>query len=331
MTFMRDKMTENAHRSLASVLGLEAGEEVLVVTDDARESIGRAFVDGAERLGARVELFRLAEGSRPLAHIPEDLSPLIERAAVAVNCFTALPEETPFRVALIRAEASGARRVGHAPGITEAMMAEGPMDVDFGAMKQRAMEMISSLRHASYVRITAPSGTDLTLYIEGRRFDSDVEIEPGGCGNLPCGEVWCAPIETLGEGLLVCDGSIGDLGPPPAPVTIELEGGRAVSVDCDDPTFKDRVVELLNIDEEARVIGEFGIGINPGARLTGNMLEDEKAFRTAHVAFGNNEEMPGGRNRSRTHRDFLFKEPTITVHKIDGSAVRVVEDGLASC
>jgi hypothetical protein len=38
--------------------------------------------------------------------------------------------------------------------------------------------------------------------------------------------------------------------------------------------------------------------------------------------------MPGGTNRSRTHRDFLFREPTITVHYADGSAALIVEGGL---
>jgi leucyl aminopeptidase (aminopeptidase T) len=69
----------------------------------------------------------------------------------------------------------------------------------------------------------------------------------------------------------------------------------------------------------ARVIGELGIGVNPKARITGNLLEDEKAGKTAHIAFGNNENMPGGKNNSKTHRDFLFHSPTLTVTYSDGS------------
>ncbi len=75
-----------------------------------------------------------------------------------------------------------------------------------------------------------------------------------------------------------------------------MDSGRIAQVKCDDSDFLAQVETLLAVDEEARVLGELGIGINPGARLTGNLLEDEKAFRTAHIAFGNNEEMPGGKN-----------------------------------
>jgi len=326
---MTEAMTLSAVSALQHVLSLREGENFLAITDEEKLPIGEAFLAAAKRLGANAGLFVLPGDGRPLSELPEGLAEAIGPAVVVVNCFSAFAEETPFRINLIRRLADGKRRVGHAPGITEDMMVGGPMDVDFGAIQEKATALIASLRNASYARVTAPGGTDITLYIEGRAFDTDVAIGPGGLGNLPCGEIWCAPVETLGEGVLVCDGSIGDLGAVPEPVTITIDQGRVQRVVCPDDAFKGRVEKLLSIDDEAKVVGEFGIGINPGARLTGNLLEDEKAFRTAHVAFGNNEEMPGGRNHSRTHRDFLFKEPTIRVHYADGSAVVIVEDGLA--
>ena len=327
---MHEKMQHSARRSLESSLELRPEERFLVITDEDNGPIGQAFREAARELGCDGELFMIDSAIRPLRELSADLLESIERADVVVNCFRAFAEETPFRVALIRKLLEQPRRVGHAPGITERMMVTGPMDVDFQSLKVRALEMISALRQASYARITAPGGTDLTVYVEGRHWDTDVVIEPGHFGNLPCGEVWCAPVENLGEGILVCDGTIGDLGAVPEPVTIVIDGGRIQSVECPDRDFLHNLEKALAIDDDARVLGEFGIGINPGARLTGNMLEDEKAFRTAHIAFGNNEEMSGGKNRSRTHRDFLFREPTIVIHNVDGSAFSVVEDGIAA-
>lgn len=81
------------------------------------------------------------------------------------------------------------------------------------------------------------------------------------------------------------------------------------------------------MDEMASMIGELGIGLNPNARLTGNLLEDEKAFRTVHIAFGNNQDMPGGKNSSKTHRDYLIKQPTLTVTYQDGSQKVLIKDG----
>ncbi len=328
---MHDKMINSARRSLEAVLNLRATERFLAITDEAKGPIGQAFRDAALELGCEAELYMLDAASRPLGSVPADLVQAIASSVVVVNCFQAFPEETPFRIELIRSLiAKHPRRVGHAPGITEDMMISGPMDVDFAEVRDKALALMSSLRQASYARITAPGGTDLTVYVEGRGWDTDTQVGAGSFGNLPCGEIWCAPIENLGEGLLVCDGSIGDLGAVPAPVHITVDRGQVTKVECADGDFQARVEEFLALDEEAKVLGEFGIGINPKARITGNLLEDEKAFRTAHIAFGNNEEMPGGKNRSRTHRDFLFSDPTIVIHNTDGHAFRIVEDGLVS-
>ena len=91
-----------------------------------------------------------------------------------------------------------------------------------------------------------------------------------------------------------------------------LENGKIKKFESADTKLVKKIIELTNVDEHAKMIGELGIGINPGARITGNMLEDEKAIGTAHIAFGNNEDFPGGgKNRSKVHRDYLFYRPTI--------------------
>ena len=74
----------------------------------------------------------------------------------------------------------------------------------------------------------------------------------------------------------------------------------------------------------ARNLGELGIGLNPAARVVGDMLEDEKAFRTCHFAIEANydEDAP-----ALIHLDGLVSRPTIVVTKADGSEVVVVRDG----
>jgi len=91
---------------------------------------------------------------------------------------------------------------------------------------------------------------------------------------------------------------------------ISIKNGKIEKLESEDQNLVQKVKELTNVDAEASVIREMGIGLNEGAKLTGNLLEDEKVFNTAHVAFGNNEEMAGGKNRSKTHRDFLFYQPS---------------------
>ena len=71
-------------------------------------------------------------------------------------------------------------------------------------------------------------------------------------------------------------------------------------------------------------LGELGIGLNPAARIVGNMLEDEKAFRTCHVAVGSNYDMDA---EALTHLDGLIKEPTISVRYASGRERKLLEDG----
>jgi len=324
---MEERLVHNAKTALEQVLELREGENFLVVTDAATTTVGEAFRTAAESLGARPSWYVLREDQRPLADIPEDLMMLVPDVDVAVTCFAGHVEETPFRIALLRALARVARRVGHGPGITAMMLQEGPMDVDYEGMAVAAHDLMRRFDGAVRARLTAPSGTDLVLGIAGRTFATDTVIVDGGWGNLPCGEIWCAPLEESGEGVLVCDGSIGDLGAVPSPVTLTVSRGKVLAIGCDDPAYRERVIAALSLDEGASVVGELGIGLNPGARVTGNLLEDEKAYRTAHVAFGNNDDMGGGRNKSRTHRDFLVLKPTLEVTFDDGREERLVVGG----
>jgi hypothetical protein len=324
----RDRMIAAARRALLSVLGLEASDRVLVVLDPPHASCGEAFVEAARAEGCVVTEYWLPEHGRPLTTMPEGMAARVEGIDVVVNAISGSSDEVPFRIEWLTLVEGLGLRMGHSPGITEEMMDGGPMDVDYGLMAGQARRLMDALRDAASAAITAPGGTDITIGLSGRRFTSDVTIsEDHTSCNLPCGEVFCAPLEDGANGVLVADGPIGGEGPPPSPVTIRVEGGRAVAVSCADPSWQRRITQLLDTDEGARTIAELGIGLNPGARLVGKMLEDEKALRTAHIAFGSNIGLPCGTHQSRTHIDYLFHRPTIVVAGEDGSKRTILEDG----
>lgn len=74
----------------------------------------------------------------------------------------------------------------------------------------------------------------------------------------------------------------------------------------------------------ARSVGELGIGLNPLASVAGNMLEDEKAFRTCHFAIGSNydEDAP-----ALIHLDGLVSRPTIVAVDAKGRETLIERDG----
>ena len=324
-----EKMTISAQNAMIHVLNLSQEDMVLVVTDERTKREGEAFYTAAIKYGCQAHLYFLLENNRPLLEIPPELSSLVKGKTIVINAFKGLREETPFRIKWIDLVlATKSIRVGHCPGITKSMMIEGPMNIDYKKMVDIANKMINSFKNAKQAHITAPGGTDIILYIEDRGFSTDVKlINNKHFANLPCGEIWCGPIETMGDGLIVCDGSIGDIGKVSKPLKIFVEKGKIINIESEDQKLIEDIEKLINVDKEARIIGELGIGFNPGAKLSGNLLEDEKALQTAHIAFGNNEEMDAGQNRSKTHRDFLFYKPTVKVSYKDGSSQILIKDG----
>ena len=322
------RMVNSARRAMVEVLELKPSDRVLVVQDPECEKCSQAFFEAARAEGCETTAYVLPHRGRPLKAMPEDMAATVEGQDVVINVMSGSSDEVPFRIEWLTLLEERGLRVGHSPNIHEDMMDGGPMDVDYGLMVDQAERLIVALDEADSVRITTPGGTDVTLDLQGRRFVTDVKITETekGC-NLPCGEVYCAPVEDGADGVVVADGSIGGEGPPPSPVTLEVQAGRVTTVRCADPQWQERITQLLDTDTGARTIAELGIGLNPKARLVGIMLEDEKAYRTAHIAFGSNIGFPGGVNESTTHIDYLIHRPTIVARSEDSTERTIVEDG----
>lgn len=323
-----DRMTAAARNALILALDLVADDCVLVVGDDSAGSCPDAFAAAAASVGCDVDVFRLPEEGRPLQAMPEGMLAMLEGRTVVINAIAGLSDELPFRLQWLKAVEDLDLRLGHSPGICDAMMLDGPLEVDYAEMHARARLVSAALEGAETVHIASAMGSDLSLTIAGRPIVNDVHITATEKGvNLPCGEVYICPVETAGEGVLVVDGCFGGDGNVPTPVTITVAYGLVVDVASDNPALTARVNELMDTDAGSRHVCELGIGLNPGARLVGNMLEDEKALRTLHVAFGGNQGMPGGENTSQMHMDYLIHRPTLTAVFPDGHEVVVLSNG----
>ncbi|MEJ2103991.1 MAG: aminopeptidase, partial [Ignavibacteriaceae bacterium] len=238
--------------------------------------------------GCAVENYEIKNNERPLTEIPLSLEKMLPGKTIVLNIIKAFPEEIAFRIEWIfKVKENKLAKLGHMPGINEEMMLNS-VNVDFAEMKSTAGKIINVLNSAERIHITTENGTDLLLGVKGRIFIEDIGVKPGEDCNLPCGEVYCAPLETEAEGVIIFDASIGDIGVLAHALKVYVSEGRITKFESEDKELVRRINTLQNVDADAMVIGELGIGVNPGARITGNMLEDEKALGTAHLAFGNN-------------------------------------------
>ncbi len=315
-------------RTLSAIMDINAGERALIVHDEYAAEMADIIEKALKQSNILTASYKIPENLRPLKNVPACLETKIQelKPDLCFNLLKGIGEETPFRISLFKMETKTGAKVGHSPDITIDMLAN-PMSADFSQIQQKAKKLISRFKNTESLKVSTSKGTSINLSIKGRSWESDVEIKKGKMGNLPAGEIWIAPVEESVSGTVVVDGSIGDIGHVKRDLVIKVSEGKITSIESKDTSMLKRVKQLLKVDENAKLAGEFGIGINPGARITGVLLEDEKADRTAHIAFGYNIEM-GGKNDSLTHRDFLFKNPTITAIDSRGKEMIVIKEGV---
>jgi len=321
-------MFSAASAALEYLFKISESDNVLILTDAHSAAIADAFEKASIRNGCPVDFYKIENDQRPLQEIPPGLEKLLPGKTIVLNIIKAYPEEIAFRIKWIfKVKENKLAKLGHMPGINEEMMLNS-VNIDFEEMKSTAGKIINILNGADRLHITTEKGTDLLLGVKGRIFIEDIGVKPGEDCNLPCGEIYCAPLETEADGIVVFDASIGDIGVLNYPLKVYVSKGRITKFESDNIDLVKRISVLQDVDKDAMVIGELGIGVNPGARITGNMLEDEKSLGTAHVAFGNNADFTGGgNNHSKIHRDYLFHIPTIEAIFKDGSKKIVMKHG----
>jgi leucyl aminopeptidase (aminopeptidase T) len=140
---------------------------------------------------------------------------------------------------------------------------------------------------------------------------------PGDFGNLPEGELSFAP-ETA-DGVFIVDASFPGLGLLDSPLTFRVKDG--VVHEISGKRSEDVRKRLDRVGPKAYVVAELGIGLNPKAKIIGNILEDEKVIGTVHVALGNNTSY-GRHNDVPLHLDGVIKDPDIY---LDGE--KIMESG----
>jgi len=158
--------------------------------------------------------------------------------------------------------------------------------------------LIRKIEGVHEVRILSDD-TDLRFSITGRRF-----ISSDGHTNMPSGEIYVAPVENSVEGHIFFDISAGYRGTLVSGVKLCFKKGEVVEAYAE--KNESLLHTILDIDEGARRIGEFGIGTNLRIdRFIHNILFDEKVYGTIHLALGRSVHNSGGKNKSTIHWDMI--------------------------
>lgn len=376
----KEKSRTPAQIVVQDVVKVKKGERVLIIANPATAEIAQDLYSASSDSGALATLiFQPDKTSFDNAN-PEVLAAIASQPEVCFSisniklgkdpAATAKPYKTDdgqeyTHIFDYLMDGKKTMRGAWTPGITADMMNR-TAAIDYKELKERCEKLAERFKKAVCARVTAPSGTNLLVPINGRSllFDDGDFSKPGSGGNIPAGEVFISPVvggsqlkDTEGkvleqqcdgcEGVIVYDGSMtfsdGD-SIIETPITCKVEKGYVTEITGGAEarrllkTIVEAEIRPFVLEKEgklpqgqaavykknARNIGELGIGLNPAATITGNMLEDEKAFHTCHFAIGENYDNDAP---SLIHLDGVVREPTIVLTYEDGSSFTILQNG----
>jgi leucyl aminopeptidase (aminopeptidase T) len=197
------------------------------------------------------------------------------------------------------------------------------LSADYNKIAERSLKLTRILSGKKEAKVKTPSGTDITMKIEGRAWEPDTGLyhKPGEFGNLPAGEVYIAPLEGTANGVIIVDGAMAGVGVIKKSIKLLVKDGFVTEI-SGDKSAKDLEKAIEPFGKPARNIAELGIGTNDKAKIIGNVLEDEKVMGTVHMAIGDNKSM-GGQVSVQSHLDGILLKPTL---EIDGQVI--MKDGV---
>lgn len=301
----RRKMAEDWHAALSKLTDKWGIKVNPVVTYEATGSGGAELPSTGDMGGETVELEKVIGDSTIILSMPEfsATAPLYARAKKLKRL-----------------------RVGSMPGVARSME-ETSLSADYKVIIKRCKDIAPFFERAIGAEVEFSSGHkcyfDISAGNHVHRSDGFLHPEVAGteqCGsNLPTGEVYVVPNERpesrtagelpimLGKEMAVC----------------MVKGNKIVEVKGSGPEIEAERKKFM-ADPARANIAEFAIGCNEKARVTGIVLEDEKALGF-HWAYGRSDHLGGtvGIKDFRSpanvvHNDTVYAKGTpITCKKLD--------------
>lgn len=291
-------------------------DRVLVVSDDITSGLGNRLAGVANRVTERVKHVTIPSFTM---HGEEPEVTIAEQMNQANVIFAITKMSMAHSRACKNAIANGARYLS-LPDYSESLLQSASLQADFQSLTRQSEELADKLSVASTITLETASGSNMRFDIRGRFGNA----APGWCNgpgtiaSPPDIETNIAIVEDGSEGILVVDGSIpcAEFGLLESPLTLRVEGGRVIEITGKQSKRLEAIFDRA-ATPLARILAEFGIGLNPKAKLTGVMLEDEGCLGTVHIGIGANATI-GGQNSVPFHLDHIIRHATV---KIDGDTL----------
>lgn len=289
---------------MSNNLDVSKSSSILVLTDHSTSLLAKKFKDALISNEWNTSFYEMEDRTKSGEEPPKEASDKMLEYDV-VFCLT--KHSLTHTLARKNANIHGVSVITM-PGITEDMFLHGAMKADYQRVEKETMELTDKLSQAERVTIETGSAYRLNIPLSGRTGVPSTGVFKGkaASGNLPSGEAYIAPVEGEAEGEIEINGSIAGIGLLENPIVLTLKKGKLIDAIGEQG---EKLLSLLG-DGDGSLLCELGIGTNHAARVTGNILEDEKAYNTIHVAFGSNHTF-GGTIKTNVHIDCVTINPKI--------------------
>jgi hypothetical protein len=313
------------------VANVTKGMKVLVVTDTAHDTrVWQAIMSILSELGADATLAlfdpRPADYYDPPAPVCEAMK------KVDLNILIA-------STGMLHAHSNMAAMEAGVPvlcmdgGMTLEMFQSGAVTENQKEMAMRQYYVATNIfgTEAKMCRVTSKYGCDFTYSVEGRIYIpkkptdefvpykiqkvSEVLNRKSGMIRFlyPNGEFNVPPVEGTGNGKLVIDLCMHQIGRLSSPIELTVKDGRIIKIDggADAHFLRNYLAEYG--DENAYMCpAEASVGINSKAQIRGVQREDKNILGSIHFGLGTNIDV-GGTILSNIHMDGVILEPTLYV------------------
>ncbi len=171
-------------------------------------------------------------------------------------------------------------------------------NLDYAKMSRAMDALVDIMEKTDKVRLTA-SGTDLTFSIKDMP-----AIKCAGSHNIPDGEVYTAPVKDSVNGMITYNTPSVHDGITYENIRLEFKNGKIVKATAN---LTERINKIFDMDEGARYVGEFAIGVNPYIlNPMKDTLFDEKISGSIHFTPGSSYDDCNNGNKSAIHWDLVL-------------------------
>lgn len=161
--------------------------------------------------------------------------------------------------------------------------------VDTSSLKDFMLKLVEKTKTSSHMKVTTPAGCDIEFEIEPKHFftcDYGDATKPGI--HMLTGQVNVVPRFGTINGTIVFDGCVtppfGRV--PSSPITLKVENSTITEITggADAAAFEDFLKSFD--DPNMFKMAHIAYGFNPGAQLTGNIVEDERVWGCTEWGIG---------------------------------------------